>query len=126
MQPYTQCPLQLLYRFSTDKPTINATKLPKMIPVFSGYPEELICEADGNPPPRILWLQNSNDDLRVDKPTLTVYKAGNYSCSATNIVASVSHEVTVILKGKTTFTLNDTMRSSSHLSLYWMNGIQTR
>lgn len=122
MQPYTQCALQLLYRLSTDKPTINATKLPKTIPVFSGYPEELICEADGNPPPRILWLQNSDDDPRVDKPTLMVYKAGVYRCNATNIVASVSRQVEVILKGKTTFTL---MRSSSHLSLYWINDIHT-
>lgn len=97
-----------------------------MIPVFNGYPEELICEADGNPPPRIMWLHISDGNLHVDKPTLTVDKAGVYHCNATNSVASVSHQVEVILKGKTTFTLNDTMRSSSHLSLYWINDIQTR
>ncbi|XP_034750323.1 hemicentin-1-like [Etheostoma cragini] len=80
------------------KPSINTTKLPKTIPVFRGYPEELVCEADGHPPPKIQWLYSSDLVPHVSGNTLTVYEAGVYNCSATNEVDSISHEVKVILK----------------------------
>ncbi|KAF1379666.1 hypothetical protein PFLUV_G00178390 [Perca fluviatilis] len=80
------------------KPSINTTKLPKTIPVFRGYPEELVCEADGHPPPEIQWLYSSDLVPHVSGNTLTVFEAGIYNCSATNEVDSISHEVKVILK----------------------------
>ncbi|XP_031168179.1 hemicentin-2-like isoform X2 [Sander lucioperca] len=80
------------------KPSINTTKLPKTIPVFKDYPEELVCEADGHPPPKIQWLYSSDLMARVSGNTLTVFDAGIYNCSATNVVDSISHEVKVILK----------------------------
>ncbi|XP_078140645.1 hemicentin-1 [Centroberyx gerrardi] len=80
------------------KPVINATKLPTRIPVFRGYPEELVCEAEGHPPPRIQWFYSSEKVVRVSGGTLTVSEAGFYTCNATNDVASSSLVVEVILK----------------------------
>ena len=102
---YSYCFIGLY--FSTDKPSINTTKLPKTIPVFRGYPEELVCEADGHPPPEIQWLYSSDLVPHVSGNTLTVFEAGIYNCSATNEVDSISHEVKVILKGNHTLNLND-------------------
>lgn len=102
----TLCPLCCFCCLSADKPTINVTKLPKTIPVFNGYPEELVCEADGNPPPHIVWLRNSNKEPYASGSTLTVSEEGFFSCNATNSVGSVTHQVQVILKGKGTCTSN--------------------
>ncbi|XP_045888380.1 hemicentin-2-like isoform X2 [Micropterus dolomieu] len=82
------------------KPVINTTKLPKTIPVFRGYPEELVCESEGHPPPKIQWHYSSDKQPHVTGDTLIVSEAGLYNCSATNDVGSVSREVEVILKGK--------------------------
>ncbi|KAF0032855.1 hypothetical protein F2P81_015145 [Scophthalmus maximus] len=83
---------------SSDKPAINSKKLPKRIPVFRGYPEELTCEADGQPPPKIQWLYSPDKLPRVSEDTLTVSEAGIYNCTATNEVDSVFYVVEVILK----------------------------
>nr|XP_004552193.1 hemicentin-1 isoform X1 [Maylandia zebra] len=80
------------------KPKINTTKLPKEIPVFRGYPEELVCEADGNPTPKIKWGYNPESHVNVSKGNLTVYGPGIYNCTASNDVGSASYEVKVILK----------------------------
>ncbi|XP_062264458.1 hemicentin-1-like [Platichthys flesus] len=79
------------------KPAINTTKLPKKIPVFRGYPEELDCEADGHPRPNIKW-NSTNKVLRVTNGTLTVSEAGLYNCTATNEIESTFYVVEVILK----------------------------
>ncbi|KAK1877054.1 Hemicentin-1 [Dissostichus eleginoides] len=80
------------------KPSINTTKLPKRIPVFRGYPEELVCEAEGHPPPEIEWLYSADKVPHVSGDTLIVYEAGVYRCNATNEVDSTYHAVEVILK----------------------------
>ncbi|XP_068605961.1 vascular cell adhesion protein 1 [Brachionichthys hirsutus] len=80
------------------KPIINATKLPNTVPVFRGYPEDLVCEADGRPPPEIRWLYSSDKVPRVAGNNLTVSEAGIYNCSATNEVGSIYQEVEVVLK----------------------------
>ncbi|KAL6102636.1 uncharacterized protein ACO6RY_02203 [Pungitius sinensis] len=80
------------------KPAINTTKLPKAIPVFRGYPEELVCEADGNPPPKIQWIYSSDKVRNKSEDTLTVSEAGIYNCTATNEVDSTYYVVQVILK----------------------------
>ncbi|XP_034046393.1 uncharacterized protein icam3 [Thalassophryne amazonica] len=80
------------------KPTINTTKLPKTVPVFRGYPEELVCEADGYPPPKIQWFFGSDKGAYVNGDILIVTQAGHYNCCATNDIDSISHEVEVILK----------------------------
>lgn len=85
---------------------INTTKLPKKVPVFKGYPEELVCEADGHPPPEIKWVYSSDKPPHVSGDNLIVSEAGVYNCSATNEVDSMSHEVVVILKGTNTLNVN--------------------
>lgn len=67
--------------------------------MFRGYPEDLICEADGRPPPKIQWLYSPEKVLTVSGNTLIVSEAGLYNCTATNEVDSASHVVEVILKG---------------------------
>ncbi|CAB1454197.1 unnamed protein product [Pleuronectes platessa] len=79
------------------KPAINTTKLPKKIPVFRGYPEELVCEADGHPRPNIKWI-STNKVHRLTNATLTVSEAGLYNCTATNEIESTFYVVEVILK----------------------------
>lgn len=82
---------------------INTVKLAKTVPVFNGYPEDLICEADGHPPPEIVWLYSPDKVPHVSENKLTVSEAGLYNCTATNEVDSISYEVEVILKGNSTF-----------------------
>ncbi|XP_010775772.1 hemicentin-1-like isoform X2 [Notothenia coriiceps] len=80
------------------KPSINTTKLPKRIPLFRGYPEELVCEAEGHPPPEIEWLYGEDKVPHKSGDTLIVYEAGRYTCNATNEMDSTYHAVEVILK----------------------------
>ncbi|KAK5856116.1 hypothetical protein PBY51_007735 [Eleginops maclovinus] len=80
------------------KPSINTTKLPQKIPVFRGYPEELVCEADGHPPPKIQWFYSTVKVPHISEHTLIASEAGIYRCNATNKVDSTSHVVEVILK----------------------------
>ena len=68
--------------------------------MFRGYPDDLVCEADGYPPPKIQWLYSSDKEPRLSKDTLTVSEAGFYNCTATNEVDSTFRVVEVILKGK--------------------------
>lgn len=74
--------------------------------MFRGYPEKLVCEADGHPTPRVQWLYSSDRKVDESGATLTVYESGFYNCSATNEVDSVWHQVQVILEGNSTLILN--------------------
>lgn len=79
-------------------PVINSTKLPRRIPVFRGYPEELVCEAEGHPLPEIEWRYGTDNLIRVRGGNLTVFEAGIYTCTASNDLANSSIEVEVVLK----------------------------
>ncbi|XP_069571703.1 hemicentin-2 [Brachyistius frenatus] len=93
--PTTSTPLNITVFY---KPIINTTKLPKAIPVFRGYPEQLDCEADGHPPPKIQWLYSSGKKTSLSEGKLTVFEAGLYNCTATNDVDSATYVVHVVLK----------------------------
>nr|XP_046188007.1 vascular cell adhesion protein 1-like [Oncorhynchus gorbuscha] len=79
------------------KPCINASGLPVRIPVFRGYPEELVCEAEGYPQPRIKWVYDPAKHVREAGGNLTVFEAGLYNCTATNDVATSFIVVEVVL-----------------------------
>ncbi|KAK6311714.1 hypothetical protein J4Q44_G00173780 [Coregonus suidteri] len=80
------------------KPCINASRLPLRIPVFRGYPEELVCEAEGYPQPRIQWLYDPAKHVSEAGGNLTVSEAGLYNCTATNDVETSFIVVEVVLK----------------------------
>ncbi|XP_061556931.1 basement membrane-specific heparan sulfate proteoglycan core protein-like [Phycodurus eques] len=80
------------------KPVINTTKLPRVVPLFRGYPEELVCEADGQPPPIIYWSNFTKKTSWALGGNITVLEAGRYICMAVNQVATVVHEVDVVPK----------------------------
>ncbi|XP_061605913.1 uncharacterized protein icam3 [Phyllopteryx taeniolatus] len=80
------------------KPVINTTKLPRVVPLFRGYPEELVCEADGQPPPIIYWSNFTKKTSWELGGNITVLEAGRYICMAVNQVATVVHEVDVVPK----------------------------
>ncbi|XP_031690051.1 intercellular adhesion molecule 1 [Oncorhynchus kisutch] len=79
------------------KPCINASRLPVRIPVFRGYPEELVCEAEGYPQPRIKWVYDSANHVSEAGGNLTVFEAGLYNCTATNDMATSFIVVEVVL-----------------------------
>uniref|UniRef100_A0A3Q0RKT0 Ig-like domain-containing protein n=1 Tax=Amphilophus citrinellus TaxID=61819 RepID=A0A3Q0RKT0_AMPCI len=83
------------------KPTINITKLPSKIPLFRGYPEKLVCEADGFPFPKIQWYYDSDKEplVNVSEGKLIVSKPGIYTCNATNDAGHATHVLEVILTG---------------------------
>ncbi|XP_038837080.1 vascular cell adhesion protein 1-like [Salvelinus namaycush] len=78
-------------------PCINASRLPVRIPVFRGYPEELVCEAEGYPQPRIQWLYDPSKPVSQAGGNLTVFEAGFYNCTATNDVGTSFIVVEVVL-----------------------------
>ncbi|XP_014059416.2 intercellular adhesion molecule 1 [Salmo salar] len=79
------------------KPLINASRLPVRIPVFRGYPEELVCEAEGHPQPRIQWVYDPSKPVSVAGGNLTVFEEGFYNCTATNDVGTSFIVVEVVL-----------------------------
>ncbi|KAK7940484.1 hypothetical protein WMY93_003810 [Mugilogobius chulae] len=83
------------------EPVINTTKLSSPVPVFSGYAEDLKCEAEGNPRPKITWNSSLTGPLEHSDGVLPVTQKGLYTCIATNLIGSDFHKVEVIEKGKT-------------------------
>lgn len=67
--------------------------------MFRDSPEELVCEADGNPPPTIHWEYTSQTAVLKSEGKLVVEDAGFYKCNATNEFKTVIQEVKVILIG---------------------------
>ncbi|KAM9393963.1 cell adhesion molecule CEACAM5-like isoform 2-T2 [Pholidichthys leucotaenia] len=74
----------------------NMTSSPLNITVLC-YLEELVCEADGHPPPTIQWLNSSDKSPREEEGKLIVSEPGVYICKATNDVNTTLHEVQLIL-----------------------------
>ncbi|XP_067282249.1 vascular cell adhesion protein 1-like [Pseudorasbora parva] len=68
------------------KPIINETKLPSVVPVFRGYPVVIVCEAMGNPKPKISWNLGTNDPVYSETLTITDSTPEVVCCIANNSV----------------------------------------
>uniref|UniRef100_A0A3B3ZA75 Ig-like domain-containing protein n=1 Tax=Periophthalmus magnuspinnatus TaxID=409849 RepID=A0A3B3ZA75_9GOBI len=79
-------------------PSINTTKLSHTVPVFSGYAEDLKCEADGNPRPEITWTADVALPPQQPNGLISVIEKGKYTCKASNPYGSDTHVVEVIEK----------------------------
>ncbi|CAM4343587.1 unnamed protein product [Leuciscus chuanchicus] len=75
-------------------PIINETKLLSKVPVFRGYPLVIVCEAEGNPEPRISWSVNSTGETL----TITESTPEDLLCIASNYVGNTTRRVKVVLK----------------------------
>ncbi|XP_073713090.1 cell adhesion molecule 2-like [Misgurnus anguillicaudatus] len=82
------------------KPAINETKLPSTVSVIRGYPVQLVCEAEGNPPPKISWSNGNSSILKTSNGILTLDKVSDeafYTCTADNIVNRTIRIVKVVI-----------------------------
>uniref|UniRef100_A0A8C7XGU8 Ig-like domain-containing protein n=1 Tax=Oryzias sinensis TaxID=183150 RepID=A0A8C7XGU8_9TELE len=81
------------------KPEINTTKLAGTVPLFTGYDEDLVCEADGSQPLNITWsYMSATGPIESFNKTLRVSAAGYYNCTVRNPCGSTTHMVKVIFK----------------------------
>lgn len=93
------------------------------MPVFRGYPEVLVCEAEGYPQPKITWTMKSH--TKVEEGNLTIMEATNdnvglYICNASNSVDTTIRVVKVIMKGNV-FLYLSTLPCSLFLILYFLS-----
>ncbi|XP_052407188.1 hemicentin-1 isoform X6 [Carassius gibelio] len=80
------------------KPIINENKLPSVVPVFRGYSEEIVCEAEGNPKPTISWILGTNDIVYNEVLTISESTPEYVSCVAENSVGTTTRKVNMVLK----------------------------
>ncbi|XP_048047158.1 intercellular adhesion molecule 5 isoform X5 [Megalobrama amblycephala] len=82
------------------EPIINETKLPSIVPVFRGYPVEIVCEAEGNPKPTISWNLGTNNTVYSETLTITDSTPEELSCIADNSVGTDIRHVKVSIQDK--------------------------
>ncbi|XP_059414659.1 cell adhesion molecule 1-like [Carassius carassius] len=87
-----------LYITVYSKPIINETKLPSIVPVFRGYSEELVCEAEGNPKPTIIWILGTNDIVYNETLTISESTPEYVSCVAENSAGRMTRQVKVFIQ----------------------------
>ncbi|XP_016143176.1 hemicentin-2-like [Sinocyclocheilus grahami] len=80
------------------KPIINETKLPSIVPVFRGYPEVLVCEAEGNPKPTISWSLGANVIVYNETLTISESTPEYVYCDANNSAGRTIRQIKVVLK----------------------------
>uniref|UniRef100_A0AAY5F6L0 Ig-like domain-containing protein n=1 Tax=Electrophorus electricus TaxID=8005 RepID=A0AAY5F6L0_ELEEL len=80
------------------KPVINKGKLPATMPVFWGYPEVLVCEAEGHPSPVISWTSTRAEGGNLTITVATIENDGVYNCTATNSAGTDIVSVKVVMK----------------------------
>ncbi|XP_026056884.1 intercellular adhesion molecule 1-like isoform X4 [Carassius auratus] len=91
-----------------SKPIINETKLPSVVPVFRGYSEEIVCEAEGNPKPTISWILGTNDIVYNEVLTISESTPEYVSCVAENSVGTTTRNFTVFIQDISISTVNHT------------------
>ncbi|XP_048047132.1 intercellular adhesion molecule 5 isoform X2 [Megalobrama amblycephala] len=93
----TSDPLNITVHY---EPIINETKLPSIVPVFRGYPVEIVCEAEGNPKPTISWNLGTNNTVYSETLTITDSTPEELSCIADNSVGTDIRHVKVSIQDK--------------------------
>ncbi|XP_031427934.1 hemicentin-1-like [Clupea harengus] len=67
------------------------------LPVFKDYQEVLVCEAEGNPKPEIIWIFN-NKSIKGGNLTIGTEMAGLIHCRASNEVDVATKTVKLVFK----------------------------
>ncbi|XP_039541888.1 hemicentin-1-like isoform X7 [Pimephales promelas] len=79
-------------------PIINENKLPSIVPVFRGYPVEIVCEAEGNPTPIISWNLSTTDIVYSETLTITESTPEDLHCIASNSAGTTIRRVKVSIQ----------------------------
>ncbi|XP_042588646.1 LOW QUALITY PROTEIN: intercellular adhesion molecule 1 [Cyprinus carpio] len=82
---------------------INENKLPSIVPVFRGYPEVLVCEAEGNPKPTISWILGTNVIVYNETLTISESTPEHVYCTSDNSVGRATRQVNVSIQGNYAF-----------------------
>ncbi|KAG1968857.1 EGF-like domain-containing protein [Pimephales promelas] len=92
----TSDPLNIIVYYG---PIINENKLPSIVPVFRGYPVEIVCEAEGNPTPIISWNLSTTDIVYSETLTITESTPEDLHCIASNSAGTTIRRVKVSIQG---------------------------
>ena len=109
-----------LYLYSLDGPVITRPNVSDL-PVFKDYQEVLVCEAEGNPKPEIIWIFN-NKSIKGGNLTIGTEMAGLIHCRASNEVDVATKTVKLVFKGNNlhfSHCLN-VLTHSSLLEMQWL------
>uniref|UniRef100_A0A8C1E8H1 Ig-like domain-containing protein n=1 Tax=Cyprinus carpio carpio TaxID=630221 RepID=A0A8C1E8H1_CYPCA len=90
------------------KPIIDENKLPSIVPVFRGYPEVLVCEAEGNPKPTISWILGTNVIVYNESLTISESTPEHVYCVANNSVGRTTRQVNVSIQDISISTVSHT------------------
>ncbi|XP_039541883.1 hemicentin-1-like isoform X2 [Pimephales promelas] len=91
----TSDPLNIIVYYG---PIINENKLPSIVPVFRGYPVEIVCEAEGNPTPIISWNLSTTDIVYSETLTITESTPEDLHCIASNSAGTTIRRVKVSIQ----------------------------
>jgi hypothetical protein len=87
--------------FCSKAPEI--TNLPRNITVLATSDTNLICDATGDPMPKIVWYQNDvvlENQSILELTNISELQKGTYKCTAENVVSLISSEIFVTVQGK--------------------------
>uniref|UniRef100_A0A8C1PY47 Ig-like domain-containing protein n=1 Tax=Cyprinus carpio TaxID=7962 RepID=A0A8C1PY47_CYPCA len=90
------------------KPIIDENKLPSIVPVFRGYPEVLVCEAEGNPKPTISWILGTNVIVYNETLTISESTPEHVYCIADNSAGRTTRQVNVSIQDISISTVSHT------------------
>ena len=103
--PFGQWAIVVKYFFLLAPPVITSPSTSKM-KLLEDDELNVSCDTQGNPSPSTLWYRREKNDLKILAYSRLQIKnvkrsdAGNYSCMASNIIATVEKSLTLEVLGR--------------------------